>query len=88
MRILDKFDIECSKTFRLKPELCPHCTSQDIEGVQILGAYDGELMWECAYCHKFLLKFTKRTTEKHLKKAQELSIDIGNWEKLWEQLPN
>lgn len=88
MKIVDKFDIECTKTFRIKPDRCPYCTSRDVQGVEILGAYDGELMWECSYCHKFILKFTKRTTEKHLKKAQELLIDVSNWEELWEQLPN
>lgn len=87
-KILDKFDIDCAKAFRKKPKECPHCTCVDLHDVEILGAYDGSLLWECDYCHKFLLRFTRRTTEKHLQKAKDLLIDVSNWEELWEQLPN
>ena len=67
---------------------CPHCTCSNLHDVEILGAYNGALLWECDYCHKFLLRFTRRTTEKHLQKAKDLLIDVSNWEELWEQLPN
>jgi len=87
-KIIDKFDIRGSKTFRKKPEKCPYCECNSIHSVEILGAYQGALMWECDYCHTFLLRFTKRTTEKHLQKAKNLLIDVSNWEELWEQLPN
>lgn len=87
-KVIDKFDIDCNKPFRDKPKECPHCQCPDIHEVEILGAYNGALMWECDYCHKFLLRFTKRTTEKHLQKAKSLLIDVSNWEELWEQLPN
>ena len=88
VKIIDKFDIDCLDTFKKRPAECPHCTCSDIHDVEILGAYDGALLWECDYCHKFLLRFTKRTTEKHLQKAKDLLIDVTKWEELWEQLPN
>jgi transposase-like protein len=88
LALIEKFNIKGTKHWRKKPDLCPYCRSDDISGVEILGAYGGDLFWECDDCHEFLLRFTKRTTEKHLQKTRGLHIDLDRWEELWEQLPN
>lgn len=87
-KIIDKFKIKGTKTFKKRPDSCPYCQCEKIHEVEILGAYNGALMWECDYCHTFLLRFTSRTTEKHLQKAKNLLIDVSNWEEIWEQQPN
>ena len=87
-KIIDNFKIRTTKVFKKKPDDCPLCSSEDVNGVEVLGAYDDPLMWRCDYCNAFFLRFTERTTEKHLQKAKDLDINIKEWEAIWEQLPN
>jgi len=71
------------------PDVCPYCSGQKtIHGIEIIAAYDGTLFWECEACEEKLLRFTKRTTIKHLQKTCELHIDLEGLEYIWEQEPN
>tara|TARA_R100000278_G_scaffold22820_1_gene21411 strand:- start:563 stop:844 length:282 start_codon:yes stop_codon:yes gene_type:complete len=79
-----------SKTFPKKPASCPHCYSRDIKDIEVLGAYNGPLFWECGTCGVQLLRFSKTTTNKHLKKVKDLFFDMEeDWmDYICEESPN
>lgn len=90
---LDMFNnlkIKGTKRWRKEPpECCPYCNSKDtIIGIEVLCAYTGPLFWECTNCKEKLLRFTKQTTVKHLKKTEELHIDLEGLENICETQPN
>jgi ribosomal protein S27AE len=85
---IEKFRIKGNKFWKTKPDACPYCGFTDISGVEILGAYDGDLLWECGNCGEFLLRFTQKTTKKHLQKVEELHFNLDDWETIWQGLPN
>ena len=87
--IFRKLEFKSSKRWRSKPPAnCPHCSNEDIQGVEILGAYDGPLFWECPECSERFLRFTERTTIAHLDKTKDLYIDLEGLDRIWEQEPN
>ncbi len=54
----------------------------------MLGAYNGPLFWECEVCGVQLLRFSRRTTNKHLSKLKELHFDLEGLDTVCEGLPN
>jgi hypothetical protein len=78
-----------TKTWKKEPpESCLKCDCDSIKGVEILGAYEGALYWECSSCNEAYLRFTKQTTIKYLEKTVNLFIDLEGLDTIWEQLPN
>lgn len=79
-----------SKRFPEKPDKCPHCYGTDMKDIEVLGAYNGPLFWECGTCGVQLLRFSRQTTNKHLKKVENLYYDMDeNWmERICEEPPN
>ena len=73
---MEKFGIVGSKNFPVIPEKCPYCESSAMHGIEILGAYDGDLLWECADCMLRMLKFSIRKTISLLEKTEELYYDM------------
>jgi hypothetical protein len=59
-----------------------------MKDVEVLAAYNGPLFWECETCGVQLLRFSKRTTDKHLKKLKELFFDLEGMDTICEGLPN
>jgi len=61
-----------------------------MKDIEVLGAYNGPLLWECGTCGVQLLRFSRKTTEKHLSKVKELYYDLDeNWmERICEEPPN
>ena len=87
--IFRKLEFKSSKRWRTEPpNNCPHCSHSDVQGVEILGAYDGPLFWECSKCGEKLLRFTARTTIAYLDKTKDLYIDLEGLDRIWEQTPN
>jgi len=88
--MFNNLDIKGTKRWRTEPpDCCPYCNSENtIVGIEVLCAYEGPLFWECSDCGEKLLRFTKRTTVKHLKKTEELHIDLEGLEFICEQPPN
>tara|TARA_E500000318_G_C3390454_1_gene145753 strand:+ start:112 stop:423 length:312 start_codon:yes stop_codon:yes gene_type:complete len=86
--IFDKLEFRGTKRFKQAPEVCNCCGSNNIIGIELIGAKTGPLYWECDTCKERYLKYTKRTTMKYLKIASELWIDLGGLENICEELPN
>ena len=87
--IFNEMEFECTKRFRNEPPAtCPHCSHEDIQGIELLGAKEGTLFWECEKCESKFLRYTKQTTVKYLDRASKLWIDLGGLETICETLPN
>ncbi len=87
--IFRELEFKGTKRFKQAPKSCNCCGSKNsIIGIELIGAKQGTLYWECEVCKERYLKFTKQTTIKYLKIASELWIDLGGLENICEQLPN
>ena len=87
--IFDKLEFKGSKRFNKAPSPCNCCGAVGtVIGIELIGAKDGVLYWECTKCEERYLKYTKKTTIKYLKIASELWIDLGGLENICETLPN
>jgi|TARA_R110000751_G_scaffold199671_1_gene304462 formate dehydrogenase maturation protein FdhE len=87
--IFNKLAFKGTKRWRKEaPELCPYCCGDEIQGVEILGAKDGPLFWECSMCAERMLRYTQTTTIKYLEKTVDLYVDLEGLANIWEQLPN
>ena len=84
------FRISGRKVFHKEPERCPYCNSDEgFCGIEILGAHNGPLFWECESCKRRLLRFTEKTTIKKVKSTDELFYDLEKMEEdLWLEIPN
>ena len=76
-QLIDKKDF--SSVFSKKPEVCPHCSSDKIFGIEVMGAKLGALLWECDKCFHKYLKYTKDYTEKELKEASAYWTNPSDW---------
>ena len=78
------------KVYPKKPPICPTCLSIDVDEVEIIGAHDKALFWECLNCSEFFLRYDKEETKKYLDKANDLFIDVNDdtMEALCQERPN
>jgi len=67
------------KTYSSRPEACPHCQSHEIIGIEIMGAREGILLWECEECQDKFLRFDKSSTEKELQVAKTFWTNPRDW---------
>ena len=85
---IDGFNILGTKKSLKCPEYCHYCGNDKIIGIEILGAIDEPLIWECSHCGNHMLKFTKEKTEKLLQKAPEIDTTMEEWNSIWQGKPN
>ena len=69
-----------TKFSRKIPESCSNCGSSDFFGLEILGAGTGVLYWDCKECDTKTLRYSKRTTLRYLKEANELFSSPSDWD--------
>ena len=62
-----------------RPKKCPKCKSRNILGVEIMGAYDGILFWECDICEYTILRFKPEKTEEYLQLAKGVWTNPSDW---------
>ncbi len=87
--IIETFSIKDKEVkFPELPGSCPHCSSPHIAGVEVVGAFDGILFWQCEECREYLLRFGYAKTLNKLDDSAELLIDIDEWEKVWKNPPD
>ena len=65
--------------FRNRPKECPECNSHSVRGIEILGAYDGPIIWGCLECGNLLRRFSIKRTEKMLDAVKETYTNPDDW---------
>jgi ribosomal protein L37AE/L43A len=65
--------------FRNRPKKCPECKSHSMRGIEILGAYDGPIIWGCLECGNLLRRFSIKRTEKMLKQVKDTFTNPDDW---------
>ena len=65
--------------YEKKPKKCPVCMDNDITGIEIMGARNGILLWECEECSEMFLRYGVRETEKELQGAKEYWTNHRDW---------
>ena len=76
-QLVHKKDLTC--VFDVMPDVCPHCHSDEMHGIEIMGARNGVLLWECKECLDVYLKYDKDRTEKELQGASEYWTNPSDW---------
>ena len=85
---IDGFNIQGTKISKECPEECYYCGSSNMVGIEIIGAGDSPIIWECGHCKEHMLKFSKAKTERLLQSAPEIDITEQEWEEAWANGPN
>jgi len=71
------------------PEDCAHCGSEYIRGIEVMGARDGVLYWECENCLEPILRYSPRETKEYLSNTLELHINLEGLSTIWQtEQPN
>tara|TARA_R100000353_G_scaffold36158_2_gene28905 strand:+ start:3202 stop:3528 length:327 start_codon:yes stop_codon:yes gene_type:complete len=78
-RLLDKIVNNQSLIYAKSPLTCNECNSQEIVGVEIMGADNGILLWECETCNEMFLKYEPEKTEIQLQKAKDYWTNPKDW---------
>ena len=73
---------DLTSVFDVMPDVCPHCHSDEMRGIEIMGAKMGVLLWECGDCLDVYLKFDKKKTEKELQEASGYWTNTKDWGKV------
>ena len=76
-QLVHRKDLTC--VFDSIPEVCPQCHSDEMHGIEIMGAKNGVLLWECKECLDVYLKYDKDRTEKELQGASEYWTNPTDW---------
>ena len=78
-RLVDSLPVDKEHIFKSKPNCCPHCHSNLMSGVLIMGAYSDNLLWECDNCESMFLRFKVEETEEYLQKAKGSWTNPSDW---------
>ena len=65
--------------FDKEPTECPACENHEFRGYEVLGAYDGPLIWECTHCDMRYPRFHIEEMEKLLLKVTHLWTNPNDW---------
>tara|TARA_R100000742_G_C4255214_1_gene73183 strand:- start:366 stop:692 length:327 start_codon:yes stop_codon:yes gene_type:complete len=77
--LLDKLVNNQNQIYKNNPSHCPHCGCESIVGVEIMGAQNGVLLWECEDCDEMFLKYTADKTEIELQSAKYYWTNSDDW---------
>ena len=77
--LIDSISIDSEFVFSDKPSHCPHCHNNKIGGIYVMGAYMGNLLWECDECESIFLRFKKDETEEYLQAAKGAWTNSTDW---------
>tara|TARA_R100000687_G_C6306804_1_gene98542 strand:- start:141 stop:416 length:276 start_codon:yes stop_codon:yes gene_type:complete len=85
---LEKFELKGTKSTKSKPEHCYYCGGLEVSGIEIIGALEDILIWQCDSCEEYMLRFNKMITEQYLNQAPAIDITEDDWDKVWQGKPN
>tara|TARA_E500000318_G_C3568488_1_gene216756 strand:+ start:1588 stop:1869 length:282 start_codon:yes stop_codon:yes gene_type:complete len=77
-----------SKVHQHQPENCDYCGSEYVKGIEVIGAKDGVLYWECEHCLEPTLRFSPRETKDYLSNTLDLHINLEGLSTIWQEQPN
>jgi ribosomal protein L37AE/L43A len=77
--IIEKIGVEDNKSYKERPERCPSCTKKAIAGLEIIGTYDDNLIWQCLKCGDRFLKLSRTETLKLLEDATSAWTNPNDW---------
>ena len=78
-RLLDRLVKNQVKIFKDNPHICPSCGLTDIVGIEIMGAREGILLWECEDCYEMFLRYEASETEIELQVAMHCWTVPSSW---------
>ena len=79
-KCLDKLEVLYAyKVFKDKPKKCPHCGYEILQGLEIVGAKEGALFWECDECMFKFLKYSIKNTLEFLQGAEDYWYNPNDW---------
>jgi hypothetical protein len=78
-RLLDKIVKDQKVIYKANPSECPKCHNGDIVGVEVMGAKNGVLLWECEECYEMFLKYDAEETEIELQSAKGFWTIPSHW---------
>ena len=62
-----------------RPKQCPECDAKRVRGVEIIGEYDGPILWGCMRCGFLIRRFSKKETEQMLETVKETYTNPDDW---------
>jgi len=77
--MVSKIGIIGTKSFKSKPENCPCCNSETVMGIEVMGANEGSLIWQCMKCDERYLRFSKIETNELLEKVKDTYTCPEDW---------
>ena len=77
--MVSKIGVLGSKIFKTKPEHCPCCNSEAVVGIEVIGAEEGSLIWQCMKCDERYLRFSKIRTNKLLESVKDTYTCPEDW---------
>tara|TARA_R100001594_G_scaffold13276_4_gene28728 strand:- start:71 stop:418 length:348 start_codon:yes stop_codon:yes gene_type:complete len=77
--LLDLSGGDVKRISKKRPSHCPECEGKAMLGVEVMGAYDGILFWECDVCEFTILRFKEEITEEYLQLAKGFWTNPSDW---------
>ena len=77
--ILHDIGVSKKRACKKRPKKCPDCDNKPLKGIEILGAYDGPILWGCMRCGFLQRRFSKKETERMLDNVKETYTNPEDW---------
>ena len=77
--IMEQLPFKEKAVFKNRPSRCPDCDSKEMAGIEIMGSYDGILLWECDDCESMFLRFSSEETKEYLESAKGVWTNPHDW---------
>ena len=88
-KVFDNIGFQGSKAQAHQPEDCAYCGSEYVIGIEVIGARDGVLYWECENCLEPILRYSPKKTKEYLSNTLELHINLEGLSTIWQtEQPN
>jgi len=78
-KLVEKLEVDTSLVLKKRPSHCPNCHADRISGIEVMGGYDGILLWECDMCEDLFLRFKEERTEEFLQSAKGVWTNPQDW---------
>jgi len=84
--IIENIGINDKKSYKTRPKVCPSCSKKTIAGLEVIGAYDSSLIWQCMKCGDRFLKLSRTRTLSLLEDATSAWTNPNDWGEIDKQL--